>query len=376
MPTEFLDSGGFPLVGDSCNYELCRQRDFLPFKCRYCGRSHCLQHAEPGSHECPKYDAAANDGVQALICPMCLMAVRYTNDSETASEAAWHAHELVCSGKPVEVPQCPVEGCTKRLTVSASVVCRSCGRRLCLKHRFEDLHVCRRASAITAAQQRAATAAQPPAASAAAAAPAVGGAVRGALLNKFESGSGAPSTSGTAGRGATVSGATVSSTPSAAHVVPVTPEQRSSLKEGVRSIASTAEAVPRREACLRTLLKVFSNVLELPREDKFRRLKRSNAALVEKVFGVPGAEAFLLSVGWRRESEDILELPEGVSSELLKVVVRFLQEQLDEQAVMPVNAEPAAVGTAVAADAWACVACTLLNPAASTVCDLCGVPRG
>mmetsp|Transcript_55609 Transcript_55609/g.154956 ORF Transcript_55609/g.154956 Transcript_55609/m.154956 type:complete len:309 (-) Transcript_55609:201-1127(-) len=144
-PTGFFDAEGFPLVGESCSFELCRDRDFLPFACRHCSKKFCLRHAAPVEHECKVWDPVAeaeNDGARALVCPICEKAVRYQN-GPGAAEAAWAAHEAICAGRAEEVPRCPALRCTKTLTASGSVICGTCRKRVCLKHRYEDMHPCR-----------------------------------------------------------------------------------------------------------------------------------------------------------------------------------------------------------------------------------------
>lgn len=42
-------------VGKICEYELCKTLDFLPFECKLCKKSFCIEHRLPISHECTKY---------------------------------------------------------------------------------------------------------------------------------------------------------------------------------------------------------------------------------------------------------------------------------------------------------------------------------
>lgn len=42
-------------VGKRCEYEHCRTIDFLPFFCKYCKHTYCLEHRTISGHECQKY---------------------------------------------------------------------------------------------------------------------------------------------------------------------------------------------------------------------------------------------------------------------------------------------------------------------------------
>lgn len=37
----------------NCAVAGCKKSEFLPFKCRYCGRSFCGDHRLPANHDCP-----------------------------------------------------------------------------------------------------------------------------------------------------------------------------------------------------------------------------------------------------------------------------------------------------------------------------------
>src|SRR4051812_8634493 len=61
----------FDHVGAQCAKSRCAQRDFLPFVCLRCGLAFCLEHRQPGSHDCAAAaaTAAATPGVGAPILP-------------------------------------------------------------------------------------------------------------------------------------------------------------------------------------------------------------------------------------------------------------------------------------------------------------------
>lgn len=131
-----------------------------------------------------------------------------------------------------------------------------------------------------------------------------------------------------------------------------TAEQKAALLEAVKMLESGSppDAL---EVCIRTLIKLFDNVMKQPREGKFRRVNRGNAALAQKVFAMDGAEPFLQAAGWREEGE-LLVLPDDTPLGLVGSAIEELHKRL----------------------AWSCPACTLRNAAALEKCDACGAPRG
>ncbi|CEM15494.1 unnamed protein product [Vitrella brassicaformis CCMP3155] len=76
------------------------------------------------------------------------------------------------------------------------------------------------------------------------------------------------------------------------------------------------------------LRKLISNVQQSPYDDKYRRLRRSNRVLSEKVFSLPGFEDVLRSVGFEKESDDalVLRTVDPVKLQLAKEVLDSLIE--------------------------------------------------
>lgn len=418
--SEFLDTGGFPLVGASCSFKLCGERDFLPFPCQHCSGLHCLAHAARESHECSNYDAAAVsklDGIRALVCPLCRKAVRDESapgDGDGAEVTAWHAHEAVCSGRAQELPSCPAIGCSKALTPSGSVICPSCRKRVCLKHRYADMHLCRathldRLDGKLRAQQ-------PPQALPAASDTTLGASTvpSGALGTRPTSGC-EPDRRGFLDRlEASTLPATVAPVatktdaafpPRVASAVAVAAGYADAAFDGAvatgemqgacgaeagveESLAQLHAASDEAEgACARTLLKMLENIIRQPAEGKYRALNRANKALATRVFAVRGAEALLLAVGWVADQEaDGLVFPAAAPLPPLELAARRLRARIGEldleleqaaslaaslaasPAASPV-ASPAASG---ALAGWACRVCTLANEATSATCAACG----
>eukprot|EP00746_Dinoflagellata_sp_MGD_P152277 gnl/MRDRNA2_/MRDRNA2_83551_c0_seq1.p1 gnl/MRDRNA2_/MRDRNA2_83551_c0~~gnl/MRDRNA2_/MRDRNA2_83551_c0_seq1.p1 ORF type:complete len:580 (+),score=166.65 gnl/MRDRNA2_/MRDRNA2_83551_c0_seq1:218-1957(+) len=80
-----------------------------------------------------------------------------------------------------------------------------------------------------------------------------------------------------------------------------------------------------------TILKVLNNMLANPAEEKFRSLKKTNAALQTKLFGVAdGAAATLLKLGGFEESEEVIRLPgtpDGRCSAVRNVIKQYADQQ-------------------------------------------------
>merc|ERR550532_2266796 len=70
----------------------------------------------------------------------------------------------------------------------------------------------------------------------------------------------------------------------------------STMEDALRSIAGSDWV--KQETCYLTMMKLLDNIISHPGEEKFRRLKTSNAALRAKVFDVPGALEFLQAAGF------------------------------------------------------------------------------
>ncbi|RNF15223.1 uncharacterized protein Tco025E_05669 [Trypanosoma conorhini] len=69
-----------------------------------------------------------------------------------------------------------------------------------------------------------------------------------------------------------------------------------------------------REKAYAVLETILRNLIQFPDEEKYRRLRLSNAVLHSQLFSVPGVMGFLQSVGFARRSSDVAE--EGDSLQL------------------------------------------------------------
>ncbi|XP_066122497.1 AN1-type zinc finger protein 1 [Saccopteryx bilineata] len=93
-------------IGQHCQVEHCRQRDFLPFVCDDCSGIFCLEHRSRESHSCPGGTV-----------------IKERLKSDT------HASHL-----------CSFKGCAEKELVP--VICPYCEKNFCLRHRHQSDHEC------------------------------------------------------------------------------------------------------------------------------------------------------------------------------------------------------------------------------------------
>mmetsp|Transcript_42909 Transcript_42909/g.96885 ORF Transcript_42909/g.96885 Transcript_42909/m.96885 type:complete len:176 (+) Transcript_42909:91-618(+) len=148
----------FSDCGSQCSDLYCRQRDFLPLQCEGCGKDYCSLHFKFEAHGCAQGKAArsARDR-RVIVCPLCSAAVPLPAGED--ENAVWERHAASGSCRPAAAPaakpRCPVQGCKEKLTSINSYTCGDCGMKVCMKHRFSDLHPCRPAGAGSSRDKRA-----------------------------------------------------------------------------------------------------------------------------------------------------------------------------------------------------------------------------
>jgi len=132
-------------IGNHCAEPTCRQKDFLPFTCKYCEKLFCLDHKEPTSHNCEKSNFGDR---KALVCPLCQTTLYYEVGQSSETEV-WNKHNTMeCRlrknlKKNGENQQfCAAKACKTKLTSVNIFKCKNCGKEVCLKHRFEEDHEC------------------------------------------------------------------------------------------------------------------------------------------------------------------------------------------------------------------------------------------
>ncbi|EFE38722.1 hypothetical protein TRV_06596 [Trichophyton verrucosum HKI 0517] len=110
-------------IGKHCEFEFCRQLDFLPFRCESCKGTFCLDHRTETTHKCPKAGEWAR---------------RRTGQGGSES--------TTLSPKPTvyNSTQCSHPSCKALIyrMANAGVHCQNCNREYCLSHRMREDHDC------------------------------------------------------------------------------------------------------------------------------------------------------------------------------------------------------------------------------------------
>ncbi len=55
-------------IGRHCYLDICKQKDWLPVKCKYCNKIYCADHSSIESHQCLAYE---KEYKKVYICPLC-----------------------------------------------------------------------------------------------------------------------------------------------------------------------------------------------------------------------------------------------------------------------------------------------------------------
>ncbi|EEP77792.1 conserved hypothetical protein [Uncinocarpus reesii 1704] len=115
-------------IGKHCQFEYCRQLDFLPFRCESCKNTFCLDHRTETAHKCPK------EGEWAA-------ARRRKEGGATRNNSM-----LSPNTKPTiyNTTQCSHPQCKTLIHTlqNPGVHCKNCNRQYCLSHRLQEDHDC------------------------------------------------------------------------------------------------------------------------------------------------------------------------------------------------------------------------------------------
>eukprot|EP00746_Dinoflagellata_sp_MGD_P151949 gnl/MRDRNA2_/MRDRNA2_83340_c0_seq1.p1 gnl/MRDRNA2_/MRDRNA2_83340_c0~~gnl/MRDRNA2_/MRDRNA2_83340_c0_seq1.p1 ORF type:complete len:188 (-),score=66.80 gnl/MRDRNA2_/MRDRNA2_83340_c0_seq1:401-964(-) len=68
---------------------------------------------------------------------------------------------------------------------------------------------------------------------------------------------------------------------------------------------------PATMASLELIEKLVRNTVQQPAEEKFRKIRLTNAKIAEAITNVPGAVAAMEEMGWQKEGEEFLVLTQG-----------------------------------------------------------------
>ncbi|KAI9845467.1 MAG: hypothetical protein M1838_001708 [Thelocarpon superellum] len=120
-----MDRGDVEAIGAHCQLPECHQLDFLPFRCLSCKGTYCLDHRSETAHRC------ASEGAWA--------AARRKAELKGASSTTTTSRPTVTTATQCSHPQCKTFINTPQ---SLGVLCSTCHRQYCVKHRLNEEHDC------------------------------------------------------------------------------------------------------------------------------------------------------------------------------------------------------------------------------------------
>lgn len=129
QPTSFTQMADADLesIGRNCQYEYCRQLDFLPFRCESCRGTFCSDHRTETAHKCTHPGEWARRK----------RALNQTPDR--AIGAGRTVKSTVYNSDQCSHPQCKT---LVNTPTSVGVHCDKCNRNYCLQHRLREGHDC------------------------------------------------------------------------------------------------------------------------------------------------------------------------------------------------------------------------------------------
>ena len=132
----------FPGLGKHCTLATCKQLDFLPMNCDACEKTFCNDHVSYVSHNC---QSAYKKDAQVPVCPLCNKPVPVNRGEPPDIKVGEHI-DRDCQSDPAKERRklnpnkCSAKGCKKKELVP--VLCDSCRRNYCLRHRHPQDHDC------------------------------------------------------------------------------------------------------------------------------------------------------------------------------------------------------------------------------------------
>ncbi|XP_030836717.1 AN1-type zinc finger protein 2A isoform X2 [Strongylocentrotus purpuratus] len=132
----------FPDLGQNCHESTCSQLDFLPMRCDSCSNVFCKDHITYEQHKCA---AGFRKDVQVPVCPLCNKPVPVKRGEAPDIGVSDHI-DRECQSDPavkkrkVYSNRCTKKGCKQKELVP--VICSSCHKNFCLKHRHSVDHDC------------------------------------------------------------------------------------------------------------------------------------------------------------------------------------------------------------------------------------------
>ncbi|GAW81514.1 AN1-like zinc finger family protein [Plasmodium gonderi] len=119
-----------------CDLDGCRNHDFLPFKCEYCGLSFCELHRKIQEHACANLKNA--DLKKVVLCKYCNGVL-----PDKMEEIEKHLiYKCTFKKKKNSIMICYKKDCKTVLNGINNYTCKKCKKNFCLPHRYSDAHGC------------------------------------------------------------------------------------------------------------------------------------------------------------------------------------------------------------------------------------------
>ncbi|KAI4131126.1 MAG: hypothetical protein LQ341_006388 [Variospora aurantia] len=125
-------------IGGTCQYMTCDSYDFLPFRCESCRGRFCQDHRTEAGHKC----ARAGEWAARRAPPQ--------QSTRTTSSSSANQRPTTLTATQCSHPQCKTFVDT---LTSVGVVCSTCNRKYCLKHRIPEDHECSKITPLGARQK-------------------------------------------------------------------------------------------------------------------------------------------------------------------------------------------------------------------------------
>ncbi|KAL8731545.1 MAG: hypothetical protein Q9181_004266 [Wetmoreana brouardii] len=125
-------------IGGTCQFLTCDSYDFLPFRCESCHGRFCQDHRTEAGHKC----AHAGEWAARLL-------QQQANKTPSSSISSLSQKPTLLTATQCSSPQCKTFIDTLN---SVGVVCSTCNRKYCLKHRIPEDHECSKITPLGARQ--------------------------------------------------------------------------------------------------------------------------------------------------------------------------------------------------------------------------------
>lgn len=123
-----------------CDYFDCNCKDFLQFQCKLCNKNYCINHRTFEKHFCQNIK---NINIISIECPKCNLSIKMHENEDINDKLK--IHFISCNGIPKSnLKKCSKKNCKNLLTISNTFQCKHCNENVCLTHRIQEDHLCKK----------------------------------------------------------------------------------------------------------------------------------------------------------------------------------------------------------------------------------------